>query len=273
MLPPNAPPPPPPARPPRSAPRGPLPHISLRVLTHHESTPHATPLSAPRGDQRQPSATLHGAGQSCPAPTLPPSAHRAHATAHTPKPPTQAREHANKQGGQGAVGHRTPHHPTKAPTPRKRKHPHEHEKAQPSHPASKHAHNKPQQGTPPREHTKNAHTKRVGANKCVSAGTRVPSRGDRHEAKQAKPPQGRARRTSAHKASAQTTWFAPKRCRPAPAQQGVRRERKAAHNSPRQSAWVVVFVGVFADVCRRFEAGWLGGLGVFWGCLACFLVF
>lgn len=54
---------------------------------------------------------------------------------------------------------------------------------------------------------------------------------------------------------------------------GVRRERKAAHNSPRQSAWVVVFVGVFADVCRRFWAGWFGGLGVFWGCLACFLVF
>lgn len=101
----------------------------------------------------------------------------------------------------------------------------------------------------------------------------MPSRGDRHEAKQAKPPQGRARRTSAHKASAQTTWFAPKRCRPAPAKRGVRRERKAAHNSPRQSAWVVVFVGVFADVCRRFWTGWFGGLGVFWGCLACFLVF
>lgn len=67
--------------------------------------------------------------------------------------------------------------------------------------------------------------------------------------------------------------FAPKRCRPAPAQQGASRERKAAHNSPRRGAWVVVFVGVFADVCRRFWAGWFGGLGVFWGCLACFLVF
>ena len=32
-------------------------------------------------------------------------------------------------------------------------------------------------------------------------------------------------------------------------------------------------MGVFADVCRRFWAGWFGGLGVFWGCLACFLVF
>jgi hypothetical protein len=55
--------------------------------------------------------------------------------------------------------------------------------------------------------------------------------------------------------------------------QGRIAREKAAHNSPRQSAWVVVFVGVFADVCRRFWAGWFGGLGVFWGCLACFLVF
>lgn len=74
---------------------------------------------------------------------------------------------------------------------------------------------------------------------------------------------------SAHK-SAQTTWFAyGVRLRP----QGRTAREKAAHNSPRQSAWVVVFVGVFADVCRRFWAGWFGGLGVFWGCLACFLVF
>ena len=34
-----------------------------------------------------------------------------------------------------------------------------------------------------------------------------------------------------------------------------------------------VFVGVFAGVCRRFWAGWFGGVGVFWGCLACLLVF
>ena len=55
--------------------------------------------------------------------------------------------------------------------------------------------------------------------------------------------------------------------------QGRTAREKAAHNSPRHSAWVVVFVGVFADVCRRVWAGWFGGLGVFWGCLACFLVF
>ena len=57
------------------------------------------------------------------------------------------------------------------------------------------------------------------------------------------------------------------------ARKGGKRERKAAHNSPRQSAWVVVFVGVFADVCRLFWLVGFGGLGVFWGCLACFLGF
>lgn len=55
--------------------------------------------------------------------------------------------------------------------------------------------------------------------------------------------------------------------------QGRTAREKAAHNSPRQSAWVVVFVGVFADVCRLFWLVGFGGLGVFWGCLACFLVF
>lgn len=55
--------------------------------------------------------------------------------------------------------------------------------------------------------------------------------------------------------------------------QGRTAREKAAHNSPRQSAWVVVFVGVFADVCRLFWLVGFGGLGVFWGCLVCFLVF
>lgn len=75
---------------------------------------------------------------------------------------------------------------------------------------------------------------------------------------------------TAHTQKAQTMGFAP--CAACARNGGTARE-KAAHNSPRQSAWVVVFVGVFADVCRRFWAGWFGGLGVFWGCLACFLVF
>lgn len=74
---------------------------------------------------------------------------------------------------------------------------------------------------------------------------------------------------TAHKERANNLVCAVCRLRP----QGRTAREKAAHNSPRQSAWVVVFVGVFADVCRRFWAGWFGGLGVFWGCLACFLVF
>ena len=61
-------------------------------------------------------------------------------------------------------------------------------------------------------------------------------------------------------------------CRLRPPEGGEPRA-KAAHNSPRQGAWAVVFVGVFVCVCRRFWAGWFGCLGVFWGCLACFLVF
>lgn len=98
----------------------------------------------------------------------------------------------------------------------------------------------------------------------------MPSRGDRHEAKQAKPTRAGTQKQAHTKTRKQ---WGLRRVPPCARQQGVRRERKAAHNSPRQSAWVVVFVGVFADVCQRFWAGWFGGLGVFWGCLACFLVF
>lgn len=73
----------------------------------------------------------------------------------------------------------------------------------------------------------------------------------------------------AHKERANNLVCAVCRLRP----QGRTAREKAAHNSPRQSAWVVVFVGVFADVCRLFWLVGFGGLGVFWGCLACFLVF
>ena len=76
--------------------------------------------------------------------------------------------------------------------------------------------------------------------------------------------------TGAHTRARKQPGFAP--CAVC-ARKGGQRERKAAHNSPRQSAWVVVFVGVFADVCRLFWLVGFGGLGVFWGCLACFLVF
>ena len=106
---------------------------------------------------------------------------------------------------------------------------------------------------------------RVGT-PSVSAGTRVlaeatgTNEAQTHEA---------GTQDNAHK-SAQTTRFAyGVRLRP----QGRTAREKAAHNSPRQSAWVVVFVGVFADVCRLFWLVGFGGLGVFLGCLACFLVF
>ena len=75
----------------------------------------------------------------------------------------------------------------------------------------------------------------------------------------------------AHK-SAQTTMVCADRAACA-RQQGVSRARKAAHNSPRQSAWVVVFVGVFADVCRLFGLVCFGGLGVFGGVWRVFLFF
>ena len=80
---------------------------------------------------------MYGAGQSCPAPTLPPSAHRAHATAHTPKPPTPEREHQPSKPGQRRRDHTVPPPPsertqasTQTPT---RTHP-ESANTQPNHP-------------------------------------------------------------------------------------------------------------------------------------------
>lgn len=186
--------------------------------------------------------------------------------AHTKGASTQA----SKRGKRGGRSHTAPPPQTSAPTPRKRKHPKRTravaQTPNPNHPPSKHAHNKPKL-PPPREH-KSAHATARGQARCVSAGTRG-SRGDRQEAKQAKPT--RAGTQTAHTKARKQPWFAP--CAACARQQGVSRERKAAHNSPRQSAWVVVFVGVFADVCRLFWLVGFGGLGVFWGCLACFLVF
>ena len=63
---------------------------------------------------------------------------------------------------------------------------------------------------------------------------------------------------------------------PCAREKGGEPRAKAGHNSPRQSAWVVVFVGVFAGVCRLFWAGgfWVFGcfLGVF-GVFSGFLIF
>ena len=75
----------------------------------------------------------------------------------------------------------------------------------------------------------------------------------------------------AHTKARKQTWFAP--CAACARQTGVSRERRPLTIAHAKARGLSVFVGVFADVCRRFWAGWFEGLGVFWGCLACFLVF
>ena len=148
-----------------------------------------------------------------------------------------------------------------------RKHPHEHA------PRVNTKLNHPQANTPttsllfhhPREHKKRPRHS-AWAQPSVSA-TGEPWKSRRPaRTKRRRPTRARRQRTQE---SANNLVCAVCRLRP----QGRTAQEKAAHNSPRQSAWVVVFVGVFADVCRRFWAGWFGGLGVFWGYLACFLVF
>ena len=190
------------------------------------------------------------------------------AAAHTPTSPRQiVSTQASKQAG--ARGGGTQKRPT---TPPKRQHQkRKHQKANttqtqtpnPSHPQANTPTTSP--SCHPHANTNSAHATARGQAKCVSTGTRG-SKGRPARTKRRHTTRARRQRTQ----KAQTTRFARSvRLRP---QRGTARE-KAAHNSPRQSAWVVVFVGVFADVCRRFWAGWFGGLGVFWGCLACFLVF
>ena len=205
-----------------------------------------------------------GRDKRCPAPL--PLPRTQGSIAHANKP-TPEREHASKQAGQRGGGTTLPHHPKQA-----RQHqesantPSEHTpNANTQPPASKHAHSKPQQ-VRPQANTRNVPTPTRVGTPSVSAGTRVLAEATGTNEAQTT---NAGTQKQAHK-SAQTTRFAyGVRLRP----QGRTAREKAAHNSPRQSAWVVVFVGVFADVCRRFWAGWFGVLGVFWGCLACFLVF
>ena len=141
---------------------------------------------------------------------------------HTPTSPHQGVSTQASKPGQGRRDHTVPP-PHQSANTKKRKHPHEHAprvNTKPSHPQANTPTTSPNKARP-QANTKSAHARARGQARCVSeGGPACPGRGDRHEAKQAKPPQGRARRTSAHKASAQTTWFAPKRCRPAPARRG-----------------------------------------------------
>ena len=195
---------------------------------------------------------------------------RTHQTAPTPE-----REHASKQasrargGGGTTLSHHPPRERTQASTQTPQANTPPAQTPNPNHPPSKHAHNKPR--CHPRANTR-APTPTARGQNSVSAGTRGRV-GDRHEAKQGETPTRAGTQDKRTQGERANNGVCAEAVPPCARQTGVRRERKAAHNSPRQSAWVVVFVGVFADVCRRFWAGWFGGLGVFWGCLACFLVF
>lgn len=191
-------------------------------------TPHLSlSLSAPRGDQRQPSATLHGAGQSCPAPTLPPSAHRVHRTAHTSKPPTPEREHqpTKQSRGKGRRDHTVPPPQASAPTPKAQTPKGEHTSSVNTKPQP------PARGanTPtasllfhhPREHKKRPHSN-VWAQPSVSTGTRGRV-GDRHE-RSADTRRGHADRRTQQ--GAQTTRVCV-RCAPAPAREDSAREGRS----------------------------------------------
>ena len=165
-----------------------------------------------------------------------------------------------------------PHHPTKAQTPnrphhQKRKHHSEHNSSANTQTPTTHRANTPTTGATPPARTPITPTPKARGHDSVSAKQwgSTPAR-----AKQAKPPQGRARRT-AHKERANNPWFAPvRRLRPQGEDSAREGRTRLAHACRRGLS---VFVGVFADVCRRFWVDRFGCLGVFWGCLVCFLVF
>lgn len=231
-------------------------------------TPTLNLLSSTRTQRRQRHPAAHGAGHDCPAPlpplTWPPTGSRTRFSS----PHQSVNTQPSKRGRSGGTmivppppGERT-HQSTQTPQTNTGSS----ANTQPQPPASKHAHSKPQQ-VRPQANTRNVPTPTRVGTPSVSAGG--PAYLQRRPARTKRKRPTRARRTT-HTTSAQTTRFAyGVRLRP----QGRTAREKAAHNSPRQSAWVVVFVGVFADVCRLFGLVGFGGLGVFWGCLACFLVF
>ena len=149
---------------------------------------------------RAPPPTAYGAGQRCPAPLPLPRTQGsiAHAnSAHTRRVSTQASKQAEAKGRRDTI---VPPPQASAPTPRKRKHPKR------TQPKRKHQTTREQtrpQASPnkarPQANTKSAHAKTRGQNSVSAGGPACPGRGDRHEAKQAKPPQGRARRQRTQK--------------------------------------------------------------------------
>lgn len=147
-------------------------------LARHEAT-----------EATQRHAAWGGTTMSRPMPGSPPPI--GHAAPRTRQQrPHQRCEHASKQAGaKGRRDHTVPPPPrerTQASTQTPKGEHNPNANTQPNHPPIKHAHSKPKL-PPPREH-KSAHATARGQARCVSAGTRGRV-GDRHEAKQAKPPQ------------------------------------------------------------------------------------
>ena len=225
--------------------------VCAHVSTPSASTPHATPLSPRHAAAGHPSATLHGAGQRLSRPM--PGHPHAHPATQQPRTrqqrPHQRREHASKQAGaKGRTQPHCPHHPqASAPTPKhantkRRTRPARKHETQP--PASKHAHSKPQQ-VRPQANTRNVPTPTRVGTPSVSAGG--PAYLQRRPARSEAQTTNAGTQDNAHK-SAQTTWFAyGVRLRP----QGRTARERAAHNSPRQSAWVECVCG---RVCGRLSA-------------------
>ena len=130
-----------------------------------------------------------------PRPTLPTSP--AHAkTAHTPKPPTRSMRTPSEHQS-GTARHRTPHHPTDAPKPRNAN-----TTANTPNPTT-HRANTPTTGAAPLSCAHTVAPTRLGAGATsVRAGGAAP----RHEAKQAKPPQGRAHKGERTQGRARKQW-------------------------------------------------------------------
>ena len=90
---------------------------------------------------------------------------------------------------------------------------------QPQPPASKHAHNKPQQ-VRPQANTRNVPTPTRVGTPSVSAGTRVLAEATGMKQSRRNPHKGGHAGQAHTRRARKQPWFAPKRCRPAPARRG-----------------------------------------------------